>query len=146
MIRKIFTLALTALMLNLFFCAAPVAAVAQKQSKEERRAAQVKSQVALAGTGTEARVAVKLKDKTELQGYVSEMGAEQFTLTDEKTGATAEVMFAQVEKVKLRPRLRTALKENFTVKKMAKGFILGTAGFLIFVVAVCALSSECQGS
>ncbi|HEX8130638.1 MAG TPA: hypothetical protein VF527_16175 [Pyrinomonadaceae bacterium] len=145
MIRKIFTLALTALMLNLF-CAAPVAAGAQKQSKEERRAAKVKSQIALAGTGTEARVAVKLRDKSELKGYVSEMGTEQFALTDEKTGATTDIMFAQVEKVKLRPRLRTALKENFTVKKMAKGFILGAAGFLMFVVAVCALSSECQGS
>jgi hypothetical protein len=145
MFRKIFTLALAALMLNLF-CAAPVEAGAQKQSKEARRAAKAKSQVALAGTGTEARVTVKLKDKTELKGYVSEMGIEQFALTDEKTGAITNVEFAQVEQVKLRPRLRTAMKENFTFKRMAKGFILGAAGFMLFAVAVCALSSECQGS
>jgi hypothetical protein len=145
MIGKIFTLALAALLLNLC-CAAPVAAGARQQSREAKRMAKVKSKIALAGTGTEARVAVRLKGKIELKGYVSEMGTEQFVLTDEKTGATTSVMFAEVEKVELRPRLRTALKENFTIKQMAKGFLLGTAGFLLFVVAFCGLSSECQGS
>jgi hypothetical protein len=145
MIGKIFTLALAALALNLC-CAAPVAAGARQQSREAKRVAKVKSKIALAGTGTEARVAVRLRDKIELKGYVSEMGAEQFVLTDEKTGATTSVMFAEVEKVKLRPRLRTALKENFTVERMAKGFLLGAAGVLILAVAICAVSSECQGS
>jgi hypothetical protein len=74
------------------------------------------------------------------------MGTEQFALTDEKTGATTGVVFAEGGKVKSRPRLRIALKENFTARRMAKNFLFGAAGVLILAVAIRAVSSECQGS
>jgi hypothetical protein len=144
MIRKIFTFALAGLLLNLL-CAAPHAvAAAEKQSKEAKQTAKVKSLISKLGTGKDARVAVKLKDKTELKGFVSEAGGEQFILTDEQTGASTPVMYAQVEKVKWMPMLSSVAKKNFTVKQMAKHLLIGIAGALALTMVVCVVSQECQ--
>jgi len=52
------------------------------------------------GTGAEACIEVKLRDKTKLTGYVSEAGEDSFVIVDEKTGATSTVTYAQVQQVK----------------------------------------------
>jgi len=52
------------------------------------------------GTGQKARVEVKLRDNTRLKGYVSEVGADTFTVTDAKTGASSTVAYNNVAQVK----------------------------------------------
>jgi hypothetical protein len=52
------------------------------------------------GIGKDARVVVKLRDKTELQGYISEVSEDFFTVTDLKTEASSVVAYPNVGQVK----------------------------------------------
>ena len=67
--------------------------------KEARLVQRVKAGVARLGVGPEALVQVKLKDKTKLAGYVSEVGEDSFSVTDPETGRTTAVAFPDVAQV-----------------------------------------------
>ena len=71
-----------------------------KEEKETRFAEKVKEGISKLGTGVEARVEVKLRNKTKLKGYVSEASEDSFVIVDEKTGTTSTVNYAQVKQVK----------------------------------------------
>ena len=73
---------------------------ASKEEKQARLAEKVKAGISKLGTGPDARVQVKLRDKTKLKGYVSEAGEDSFVIVDEKTGATSRVAYPQVQQVK----------------------------------------------
>lgn len=80
--------------------ALPQAAIAAPDAeKEARMAEKVKSGIAKLGTGADSRVKIKLKDKTKLAGYVSEIEDESFVVTDLKTGHTTSVAYANVAQV-----------------------------------------------
>lgn len=98
MLKKSLSLALAGLVLHLA-CAVTVGA-ATKAGKEARRAEEVKAAIAKLGTGPDARVEVKLRDKTRLKGYVAEAGGEHFTVVDAKLGTAANVPYPQVAQVK----------------------------------------------
>jgi hypothetical protein len=70
-----------------------------KAEKEARQVEKVKAGIAKLGVGQEARVALKLKDKTKLAGYISEAGKDSFAVTDLKTGATTRVAYSDVAQV-----------------------------------------------
>ena len=71
-----------------------------KEEKATRFAEKVKAGISKLGTGADARIEVKLRDKTKVKGYVSEAGEDSFVVVDEKTGATSTVTYAQVKQVK----------------------------------------------
>lgn len=98
MLKKILSLALA----GAFMAAASAqpASALTKAEKQAQFAEKVKAGIAQLGTGTEARVEVKLRDRTKLKGYVGEAGAEQFTVVDAKTGAATAVPYPQVQQVK----------------------------------------------
>jgi hypothetical protein len=98
MFKKVLSLALVALVL----CVGGVAPAyaGSKEEKETRFAEKVKAGINKLGTGAEARIEVKLKDKTKLKGYVSEVREDSFVVIDEKTGATSTVDYSQVKQVK----------------------------------------------
>jgi hypothetical protein len=52
------------------------------------------------GTGSDARVEVKLRDKTKLKGHISDVGSESFAVVDDKTGSATTVTYRQVKQVK----------------------------------------------
>lgn len=68
--------------------------------KEAQFAQKIKSEIARLGTGINARVEVKLRDKTKLKGYISEVGNESFAVVDDKTGSSTTVTYPQVKQVK----------------------------------------------
>lgn len=73
------------------------------KSKEEKAAeftSKVKTGIAQLGIGPEARIEVKLRDKTKLKGYVSQIHDSSFVIADAKTGATTEVSYPNVTSVK----------------------------------------------
>ena len=70
-----------------------------KEEKEARFAEKVKDGIAKLGIGTEARVELKLRNKTKLKGYVSELNADSFTVIDEN-GTATEVAYPNVKQVK----------------------------------------------
>lgn len=98
MLRKVLSVVLAGLLIQLA-CAYPAFATTMSK-KDYERAEKVRAGIAKLGTGTDARVKIKLKDKTKLEGYVSEAGPDQFTVTDLKTGAATSVDYSQVKQVK----------------------------------------------
>ena len=73
------------------------------KSKEEKAAefaGKVKAGITRLGVGPDARVMVKLRDKTKLNGYVSQIGDESFVVADARTGVTTEVQYPDVARVK----------------------------------------------
>ncbi len=100
---KILSLFVCALLINLL-CYAPVAADS-KTEKEAEFAAKVKTAVVKLGTGLDARVMVKLRDKTKIKGYVSEVQEKGFVVVNDKTGTSTQILYSQVKSVKGRNNL-----------------------------------------
>jgi len=98
MYMKITAVVLVALLLN--FTSPSRAFAATSPEKEARFAEKVKTQVAKLGTGPDARVEVKLRDKTKLKGHISEVGDESFAVVDAKTGSATTVFYSHVKQVK----------------------------------------------
>ena len=68
--------------------------------KQARLAEKTKAGIFKLGVGKESRVAVKLRDKTKLAGYISEIKEDSFILTDLKTGTSTPVNYSDVTQVK----------------------------------------------
>jgi hypothetical protein len=122
MLRKLVTLMLVALVVNL--AGARIAYADSKEEKQARYAEKVKANVLKLGTGESTRVKVKLRDQGKLEGYISEAGAETFTVTDRKTGVATTVAYPQVKSVQ---------GNNLsTGAKIAIG--IGIAATIIFII------------
>ncbi|HET6889585.1 MAG TPA: hypothetical protein VFH31_00670 [Pyrinomonadaceae bacterium] len=98
MLKKLLSLSLAALLINL--AGMTPAYASSKEEKHARFAEKVKTSVHKFGTGEAARVKVKLRDKTKLEGYVSAADGDGFTVTDSKTGMATTVAYPQVKSVK----------------------------------------------
>ena len=97
MFKKLLSISLVALLTNL--AGAPPAYASSKEEKHARFADKVKVSVLKLGSGEAARVKIKLRDKTRLEGYVSGAGEEAFTVTNPKTGMATTVAYPQVKSV-----------------------------------------------
>jgi len=98
MFKKLFSLLLVALLINL--AGMRLAYADSKEEKQARFAEKVKASVLKLGTGEAARVKVKLRDQTKLEGYISVADGETFTVTNPKTGMATVVAYPQVKSVK----------------------------------------------
>ena len=94
MFKKVCSVVLSALLLQ---AAAVPALAATKAEKEARRSEKVRTQLAKLGTGSDARIKLELRDKTKLEGFVSEAFADTFAVTD-RAGKTTTVEYSQVRK------------------------------------------------
>jgi hypothetical protein len=128
MVKKYLSLVLVALLAHAV-SAAPALAES-KVEKDVKLAWKVKQGVANLGIGRDARVTVKLRDKTKLTGYISEVKDESFMVTDLKTGVATDVAYPDVTQVK---------GNNLsTGAKIAIGAaIVGAIILLIFIGAYC---------
>jgi RimP C-terminal SH3 domain len=96
MLKKICSSILVALLLQ----AAAVPALAKTDAKKEaERAEKVRTQLAKLGTGRDARVSLELRDKTKLEGYLSDANADTFTVTD-REGKSTTVPYQDVKKAR----------------------------------------------
>ena len=98
MFKKIVATALAVLLIQTF-CLRTVSA-GSKEQKEIQRAEKVRSGILKLGTGPDARVALKLRDKEKLVGYVSSAGNDSFVVTNVKTGDATTVAYHDVTQVK----------------------------------------------
>lgn len=91
----------------------------------------VKAEVAKRGTGTKAKVTVKLKDKTTLKGYISSASGDSFTLSDSKTGQVRTLAYSDVAEVKKQGGMSLAAKigigVGITVAALAAVIAIGCA-------------------
>lgn len=97
MFKKLLSLSLVALLINL--AGMTTAYAASKEEKQARFAVKVKENVMKLGTGEAARVKIKLRDKSKLEGYISAADEDSFTVTD-STGKATTVPYPQVKSVK----------------------------------------------
>jgi small nuclear ribonucleoprotein (snRNP)-like protein len=71
------------------------------QSANDRQAAEkIKTKVQQIGVGGNARVEVKLRDNTQLRGYINNADQDSFTVFDRKTGSSKTVTYADTSSVK----------------------------------------------
>ena len=96
MLKKICSVALVALLLQV----AAVPALARSAAeKEAKRVEKVRTQLVKLGAGTDARVKLELRDKARLEGYISEAGPESFVVVN-KAGVATTVAYPQVARAK----------------------------------------------
>lgn len=97
MYKKILSLTLVFALVNV--CALTVAAKTPEEKRAER-AAKVKRAVSKLGAGEKSFVRLKLSDGTKLEGRLSAVGDESFTVTNIRTGAATIVAYPQVVQAK----------------------------------------------
>jgi hypothetical protein len=61
---------------------------------------QTRADVRKFGIGKEAKVEVKLQDKSKLKGFISAVEDDSFTITNAKTGETRTFAYAEVTQVR----------------------------------------------
>jgi hypothetical protein len=98
MFKKILTMVLAGLLIQAF-CIQPASATS-KEEKQAHRPEKVRASIVKLGVGTDARVAVKLRDDVKLAGYISETRDDSFVVTDLKTRAATTVAYGDVTQVK----------------------------------------------
>jgi hypothetical protein len=134
MFRKVLSLTLVALLINVFG-PTPTRAGA-RVVVQTRNVEKVRGNIRKLGVGESARVELKLWDGRKLKGYIRETGAEDFSVVDAKDGATTTLTYAQVRQVKGRDSL-TAAKVGLAVAKGAA--IVGAvalAAMLLVLISV----------
>ena len=97
MLRKILSLFLTVALIG--FASGP----ARAETKEEKAAAftqKVKAGIVRLGTGTEAHVEIKLRDKTKLKGWISETSETGFVVMEARSGKPVSVAYPEVTQVR----------------------------------------------
>lgn len=129
MFKKYLILGLTVLVINLFL--SPSVFAGTTGEKEAKFTERVKTNIAKLGTGKDAQVEIKLRDKTKLKGYVSEIKENSFVVVDDKTGNAAEVPYSNAKQVKGN-NLSTGVK-----------IAIGAAILVGVVVLICIVSSGC---
>jgi hypothetical protein len=97
MFRPAFAIMLSGIVLVTAFGFQP--ALAQTGS-DTQAVEKVRARVQKIGVGRNARVEVKLRDNTQLKGYISAAEQDSFTVVDNKTGSTRTVSYADSSSVK----------------------------------------------
>ena len=98
MFRKTLTMVLAGLLIQAFWVQPAFAS--SKEEKLAQRTEKVRAGILKLGVGTDARVAIKLRDDVKLAGYISEATADSFIVTDRKTRAATTVAYGDVTQVK----------------------------------------------
>ena len=98
MFKRTLTIMIAGMLMQLF-CVQPASAIS-KTEKQAQRIEKVKAGILKLGVGTDARVAITLRDRAKLAGFVTEANEESFIVTDPKTGAATTVAYADVTQVK----------------------------------------------
>lgn len=94
MFKKILIFAIVGMVLNL-----ATAQIAFADTKEEKFTSRVRTDILKLGTGPDAKIDVKLKDKSKIKGYVSEANNEQVVIMSE-AGVKVPVSYPQVRQVR----------------------------------------------
>lgn len=98
MFKRIMTMTLAALLFQAV-CVKPASA-ASKEEKQAQRTEKVRAGIQGLGIGTNARVAIKMRDDVKLAGYISEANNDSFVVTDPKTNAATAVAYGDVTHIK----------------------------------------------
>jgi len=93
--KKFLSLMLIGFLLNLFFYTSTPANSLEKEARNTRK---VKSEIMKLGSGTQSKVKLKLRDNSQLSGYINEIGENSFTVIESQTGKATEISYSKVKK------------------------------------------------
>jgi hypothetical protein len=90
------------LMLSTFVAVAAISLqpTGAQTAPDDQAIQKIKMKVAKIGLGPKARVEAKLRDRTKVKGYISAANADSFTITEQNTGNTRDLNYADVAEVK----------------------------------------------
>ena len=97
MFRRTFAIMLSGLLLLTAFGFQGAGA---KSLDDQQATEKIRTKVLKIGVGVNARVAVKLRDNTQLNGYISDAGQDSFTVVERGTGFNKTVSCADTQSVK----------------------------------------------
>ena len=106
--------------------AAPSVWAKSKAEKEAQQIEKIKTAILQLGTGPDARVSLKLRDKTKVTGYIQAAGAESFVVVDATTETATTVSYPNVTQVKGN-NLSTGAKVAIVL-----GIVAAVLGILLF--------------
>jgi len=118
-------------------------AVAQQkvQDNDSKHAEKIKKAVADAGPTLDREVIVKLKDNTDVRGFIRDIADDHFVVKS-NSGALYSISYSQVEKFKANKRDvgdRSFMTGPSSVKKVIGGFAIGIG----VIVIACVVSRRC---
>lgn len=126
MFKRIVTMVVAGLLVQAV-CVQPISA-ASKEEKLAQRTEKVRAGILKIGVGTDARVAIKLRDDVKLAGYISETKDDSFVITDMKSRAATTVAYGDVAQVK---------GHNLgTGAKIAIGIGIGVGGTVLILILI----------
>lgn len=96
MFRKSITMMLIAGVLG----SATFVTAADMKTNDYTDAEKVKTEIRKLGTGPDAQVKLELRDKSKVEGYVSEASDTDFKVVDPKSGSSTTVAYPQVRKAR----------------------------------------------
>jgi hypothetical protein len=67
---------------------------------DQQATEKLRTKVLKIGVGMNARVQVKLRDNTQLNGYISDAGQDSFTVVEKQTGSSKTISYADTLSVK----------------------------------------------
>jgi hypothetical protein len=100
-----------------------------RQRFKDEQATTAKNEVQKRGIGERSKVKVTLQDRTEIKGYISQIDAESFQVTDKKSGQVRTISYQDAMKIR-RDGLSTAAKIAITAGVVA-GTMIGL-GVVLF--------------
>jgi hypothetical protein len=96
--KSVVAFVLSVVLANLLYV--PTAAAKPSGNKEEQKLEQLRTGIRKLGIGPDARIKLKLRDKTQISGYISEVGEDGFVVIDSRTGKSNIVAYPQVAQAK----------------------------------------------
>jgi hypothetical protein len=97
MLRRMFAIMLSGLLLLTAFGLQGAGA----QSVSDQKATEkIRTKILKMGVGVNARVEVKLRDNTQMKGYISDSNQDSFTVVESGTGASRTVFYSDTLTVK----------------------------------------------
>ncbi|MGH9949114.1 MAG: hypothetical protein ACRD6X_18235 [Pyrinomonadaceae bacterium] len=128
MLMKYILISMIALLINLTI--APVAFASGKSDKGAGFVEKLRANIEKQGTGADSKIRLKLKNGSKVNGYISEIAGDGFTVIEEKTAVSTFVPYSQVKQAK-----GNNWSQNAT-------FIVLVVGFLVFVIIAVAASKD----
>jgi hypothetical protein len=99
MFRRMFAMMLSGLILFTVFGFQLTGA---QTLRDQQATEKIRTKVQKIGLGTNARVEVKLRDNTQMKGYIRDADQDSFTVVDSKTGSSQTISYADTATVNKR--------------------------------------------
>jgi sRNA-binding regulator protein Hfq len=128
MFRKILSLLIIVLLMQGMSGATVLAA----QTRDDEQAVEkVRIKVAKQGLGDKARVTVWTNNGTKVKGFISQAGADDFTVRDRKTGQPTLILYRDVAKLE-------SNRGHSTLRNVLIGVGVGVGAFLAVIAIIFA--------